>query len=349
MDLNVKVAVRCRPMSQRELGRGCQAIITMDGPTAVSVLTPGDASAPPKTFTFDHCYYTDSTQEQVYADLGGPVVAQALEGFNGTIFAYGQTGSGKSWSMMGNEADPTHRGVIPRLNDDLWTQLRAKLAALNNDAAAAAAAAVAAGGGSDDPSTAAASAEPPSETKYLVTASFLEIYNEEIKDLLNPTTTSAAGGKQAKKLKIRESPEVGIYVEGLYELVVKSADDLLRLIQQGNNYRHVAATNMNEQSSRSHSCFTIKIEQKTTTALGGGMTREQTVKAKINLVDLAGSERADKTGATGAVLKEGANINKSLLTLGNVINALAEGAKGAKKHVPYRESGNTHHTRPLHC
>ena len=158
MDLNVKVAVRCRPMSQRELSRGCQTIVTMQG-QSVSVAAPGDPSATPKAFTFDHCYYTDSTQEQVYADIGGPVVAQALEGFNGTIFAYGQTGSGKSWSMMGNELDPTHRGVIPRLNDDLWTQLRAKIAALNSSSSSSSGAADAAATGPGNHS-----AEPPNET-----------------------------------------------------------------------------------------------------------------------------------------------------------------------------------------
>ena len=280
MDLNVKVAVRCRPMSSREVSRGCRTIIAMtDKTVAVSHSANGDTTQPPKEFTFDHCYYMDSTQEQVYADLGSPVVVQALEGFNGTIFAYGQTGSGKSWSMMGSEADPAFKGVIPRLNDDLWAKLQEKRVELEKQRTQQ---------GGTTPSAATAAADPPGETQFMITASFLEIYNEEINDLLNPTGKSTApmGNKKAKKLQIRESPELGIYVEGLYELVVHSADDLLRLIQQGNNFRHVAATNMNEQSSRSHSCFTIKIEQKTTTDLGGGITREQIVKAKINLVDL---------------------------------------------------------------
>jgi len=225
-------------MSSREVSRGCKTIIAMTDKT-VAVST-GDTSQPPKEFTFDHCYYMDSTQEQVYADLGSPVVIQALEGFNGTIFAYGQTGSGKSWSMMGSEADPAFKGVIPRLNDDLWTKLQEKQVELDKQR-----------------SQSAATTETPGETKFMITASFLEIYNEEINDLLNPTgkslassSSSAAGHKKHKKLQIRESPELGIYVEGLYELVVHSAEDLLRLIQKGNNFRHVAATNMNEQSSR---------------------------------------------------------------------------------------------------
>ena len=156
--------------------------------------------------------------------------------------------------------------------------------------------------------------------------SFLEIYNEVIKDLLNP---------RDNPLKIRENASAGIYVEGLCELIVRSPAELLKLIDQGNTVRRVAATNMNDQSSRSHSCFTIKIEKKTTLDMGGGVTRENIVKAKLNLVDLAGSERASKTGASGATLKEGANINMSLMALGNVINALSE---GSKKFIPYRDS-----------
>lgn len=202
--------------------------------------------------------------------------------------------------MMGNDES---RGVIPRLNDDLFQSLKEKLDGLK--------------------------AKGVGESKFMITVSYLEIYNEIIRDLLNPTD---------KKLLIRESPATGIFVDGLCELVVKDAADVARLLAQGSAVRRVAATNMNEQSSRSHSCFTIKIEQKTTTELAGGVTREQVVSAKLNLVDLAGSERANKTGATGATLKEGANINKSLLVLGNVITALSE---GSKRHIPYRDSNLT--------
>ena len=121
--------------------------------------------------------------------------------------------------------------------------------------------------------------------------------------------------------------------------IVRDSNDLMKLIYQGNAVRRVAATKMNDSSSRSHSVFTIKVEQKTVTELPGGLTREQTVKAKVNLVDLAGSERAAKTGASGATLKEGANINLSLMALGNVINMLSEGAaRQGKKVIPYRDS-----------
>jgi len=303
---NVRVVVRCRPMSSKEQARECTSIVEIDH-NMVHIRSPPDRpSAGDRDFTFDLCYDASSTQEEVYADVGEPIIKQAMDGFNCTVFAYGQTGSGKSHSMMGIGAGDggVERGIIPRLNDGLWELINCKSV--------------------EKPPT----TDQQQQLKFLVTVSFLEIYNEQIKDLLNPSK---------KQLEIRE--EVGgrgIYVEDLCEVVVKSAGDVLRLIEQGNTVRRVAATKMNDQSSRSHSCFTIKVEQKTTLKLDNGKTRETTVKAKLNLVDLAGSERADKTGATGSTLKEGANINKSLMALGNVINALSEGA--SHTHIPYRDS-----------
>ena len=263
-----------------------------------------------KSFTFDNCYGLDSTQVQVYRDIGLPMVEQSIEGFNGTIFAYGQTGSGKTHTMMGYDSSP---GIIPQMNSDLFRKVSEKLASLDST-----------NEGTSIKSSGAC------ETKFMITVSFLEIYNEIIKDLLNP--------KEGNALKIRENKELGIYVEGLCELIVREPSDIMRLLEQGNTVRKVAATNMNEQSSRSHSCFTIRVEQKTVTELEGGVTRQQLLKSKLNLVDLAGSERASKTGASGATLKEGSNINMSLMALGNVINALAEGTKGKKRHIPYRDS-----------
>lgn len=304
MDVNVKVAVRCRPMSTKEIARGCINIVNI---VNNSITVKGtENNSEDKTFTFDYAFDGNSTQQKVYQDLGQPIVSQALDGFNGTIFAYGQTGSGKTHSMLGNDE---HKGIIPQLNDELWQRIPEKIKKLQGDRVG------------DD-------AQSKIDAKFLVTVSFLEVYNEDIKDLLNPSD---------KKLKIHESPELGIYVEGLAELVVKDASDVLRLIYQGNAVRHVGATQMNDQSSRSHSVFTIKVEQKIVTELSESRQRQQMIKAKINLVDLAGSERASKTQATGQTLKEGANINKSLLTLGNVINQLSEGMK-KNKVIPYRES-----------
>ncbi len=227
----------------------------------------------------------------MYTDLARPIVTKSLEGFNGTVFAYGQTGSGKSWSMMGSEDQP---GVIPRLNADIFEEISKMRAS--------------------------------SETKeIMITVAYLEIYNEVIKDLLNPSD---------KKLEVRQHPKLGIYVQGLAELVVESAADVEKYIESGNRVRKVASTNMNARSSRSHSCFILKIKQKDVEKISADQQRTTELSAKINLVDLAGSERQGKTGATGARLKEGAAINKSLSTLGQVINSLAKG----DKHIPYRDS-----------
>ena len=342
MDLNVAVAVRCRPMSSKELARGCQNIVTVTNGNAIHIDPPSGeigktaSKQDAKDFTFDHCYDHTSTQRQVYRDLGQPMVTKALDGFNGTIFAYGQTGSGKTHSMMGYadenvayaeiEEKDDQRGIVPQLNADLWTRLHEKVKKLTEKAEAEKAETVA---------EAEAAGTPLPDTqlptiKFMVAVSFLEVYNEEIKDLLNPND---------KKLNIREKADKGIFVDGLAELIVRDTKDLLRLLYQGNAVRRVAATNMNDQSSRSHSVFTIMIDQRTSTHLPGGLTKELTVKAKLNLVDLAGSERANKTGAAGSTLKEGANINLSLMALGNVINALSEGTKkGQKKVIPYRDS-----------
>lgn len=197
MNMNVRVAVRCRPMNSKETARGYSSVVTMTDQTVTVI--PQETGQEKKEFRFDHCYFIESTQDQVYQDLGAPVVSQALEGFNGTIFAYGQTGSGKTWSMMGNDSDPNNKGIIPRLNDDLWEKVNMKLAEIHKSERAA-----------------AESGSSQSETKFMITASFLEIYNEEIKDLLNPSTGT---GKGEKKLEVRENPELGIYVDGLCELV----------------------------------------------------------------------------------------------------------------------------------
>ncbi|KAG3081056.1 hypothetical protein PI124_g19479 [Phytophthora idaei] len=315
-DVNVKVAVRCRPMSSRETQMGARGIVQVLDGTTVVIHPTADAQASTssspasetsdtsekKQYTFDFAYYTKSTQAQVYEDIAKPLVDQALQGYNGTIFAYGQTGSGKTHTMMGSGDD---HGIVPLMNGDLFARINASDAENANSGDEGA-------------------------IKYLVTVSFLEIYNEVIKDLLNPSD---------KVLKIREHPDMGIYVEQLAELVVRDPADVTRLLEQGNKVRQVAATQMNERSSRSHSCFTIKISSKRSQEMAG-VRKETCMNAKINLVDLAGSERASKTGATGDRLKEGAAINKSLSALGNVINMLASSDKTrkGKAHIPYRDS-----------
>ena len=289
---HVIVAVRARPFNSREKRMGCKLCLEMQDGVSTLIKAKAEDGGKETRFTYDRSYWIDTKQETMFDDLGKAVVQKGVEGYNGTIFAYGQTGSGKTYSMMGEEGN---LGLIPRLNIDLFQQLNA----LKTE-----------------------------KRQYFVTVSYLEIYNEVIKDLLNPSDAH---------LQIREHPDLGIYVDGLAEIKATSSNDIQAFIDQGNKVRTVAATKMNERSSRSHSCFTIRISQKTTEELKGGITRESKLDSRLNLVDLAGSERAGKTGAAGQQLKEAGAINLSLSALGNVINALAK-AGGAKGHIPYRDS-----------
>lgn len=263
-----------------------------------------------KTFAFDRSYNSFSKsdpdyaeQEHLHTDLGKPLLDNAFQGYNNCIFAYGQTGSGKSYSMMGYGKEA---GVIPKICQDMFERITAVQAA--------------------DPNI-----------KCTVEVSYLEIYNERVRDLLNPTTKGKNGGS----LKVREHPSTGPYVEDLAKLVVGSFAEIEHLMDEGNKARTVAATNMNETSSRSHAVFTLILTQKRNDV---EMKMSTEKAAKISLVDLAGSERANSTGATGARLKEGAEINRSLSTLGRVISALADLSSGTKKkgksanQVPYRDS-----------
>jgi hypothetical protein len=246
-------------------------------------ITGAGVKGEPAQFAFDHCYGPEATQEQVYDDLGSQILDYAFEGYNGTIFAYGQTGSGKSHSIMGT---PTQLGIVPRLAVELFERVHSA----------------------------------PSSAAFEVTATYVELYNEVLCDLLTPGNT---------RLKIRQHVSTGIYVEGLTEVQVSNHEEVERLIAEGNRARQVAATRMNERSSRSHAIMTIMLRQRHAEA--DGSTR--TLSAKISLVDLAGSERADLTASTSQ-LQEGAAINKSLSALGNVINALTEGAAAAGKGTP---------------
>uniref|UniRef100_A0A7S3ST25 Kinesin motor domain-containing protein n=1 Tax=Emiliania huxleyi TaxID=2903 RepID=A0A7S3ST25_EMIHU len=296
---SVTVAVRCRPFNQRELEQREANIVTIGGDGYVELEQPDDAS---KRFNFDFSYDENSTQDTVYRDLGQPLLQQAFEGWNGTIFAYGQTGSGKTFSMAGTKALP---GMVPKMCKELYTKIEEKMEANPN-------------------------------IKFLVTCSFLEIYNEVLYDLLDPNASRQGTGKRRgeTQLDVKEHPTLGVYVSGLQEIPADTSQKILTLIDQGNDVRAVASTAMNATSSRSHSIFIIRMMS---TEVVDGQKRE--MRSTVNLVDLAGSERAAKTGATGEKLKEGANINKSLSALGAVINALAENSKGKRKvFIPYRNS-----------
>uniref|UniRef100_A0A8C5QDN8 Kinesin-like protein n=1 Tax=Leptobrachium leishanense TaxID=445787 RepID=A0A8C5QDN8_9ANUR len=283
----VKVVVRCRPMNERERDLTCHAVITMDSSRGQCFIRKPEApEETPKQFTFDGAYYTEHCTEQIYNEIAYPLVEGVTEGYNGTIFAYGQTGSGKSFSMQGVLHPPTQRGIIPRAFEHIFESIQVHR----------------------------------QNTKFLVRASYLEIYNEEIRDLLGEDTK--------KKLELKEHPEKGVYVKGLSLHMVHRVSECEKIMETGWKNRSVGYTLMNKDSSRSHSIFTINIE-----IYENG---EDHLRAgKLNLVDLAGSERQSKTGATGERLKEATKINLSLSALGNVISALVD---GKSKHIPYRDS-----------
>ncbi|KAK6477515.1 kinesin-like protein KIF1B isoform X2 [Huso huso] len=299
---SVKVAVRVRPFNSREMANDSKCIIQMQGNTT-TISNPKNPKEPLKTFSFDYSYWSHTTvedpsfasQSKVFNDIGKEMLQHAFEGYNVCIFAYGQTGAGKSYTMMGKQEEG-QEGIIPLLCEDLFEKI--------ND-------------------------NRKDEISYSVEVSYMEIYCERVRDLLNP--------KNKGNLRVREHPLLGPYVEDLSKLAVTSYTDIADLMDAGNKARTVAATNMNETSSRSHAVFTIVFTQRKHDAETNLSTEKV---SKISLVDLAGSERADSTGAKGTRLKEGANINKSLTTLGKVISALAEVSKKKKKSdfIPYRDS-----------
>uniref|UniRef100_A0AAR2J8T0 Kinesin motor domain-containing protein n=1 Tax=Pygocentrus nattereri TaxID=42514 RepID=A0AAR2J8T0_PYGNA len=302
MAASVKVAVRVRPFNSRESNRDAKCVIQMQGKTTC-IVNPKQPKDSAKNFTFDYSYWSHTaeddlqfaSQRQVYLDIGEEMLLHAFEGYNVCIFAYGQTGAGKSYTMMGKQ-EPGQQGIIPQMCEDLF-----KRTSENTDP----------------------------DLSYSVEVSYMEIYCERVRDLLNP--------KSAGALRVREHPIMGPYVEDLSKLAVTSYSDITHLMDCGNKARTVAATNMNETSSRSHAVFTIIFTQRRRDQLTSLDTEKV---SKVSLVDLAGSERADSSGAKGMRLKEGANINKSLTTLGKVISALAEMSSKKRKSefIPYRDS-----------
>ncbi|KAK3100624.1 hypothetical protein FSP39_022761 [Pinctada imbricata] len=288
---NVRVCVRCRPLNDTEKKQGCTQCVDVDevrGTITVKSPNAGHGEVP-KTFTFDNVFGMASKQVDVYNQVARPIVDFVLEGYNGTIFAYGQTGTGKTFTMEGVRAVPELRGVIP----NSFAHIFGFIAKAEGDA------------------------------RFLVRVSYLEIYNEEVRDLL--------GKDQHARLEVKERPDVGVYVKDLSAYVVYNADDMDRIMTVGNKNRVTGATNMNLHSSRSHAIFTVTVECSEKYPDGKQHVRV----GKLHLVDLAGSERQAKTGATGQRLKEATKINLSLSTLGNVISALVD---GKSSHIPYRNS-----------
>jgi kinesin family protein 3/17 len=267
----------------------------------------------PKVFTFDAVFRPGTTQQELYNATARPIVDGVLEGYNGTIVAYGQTGTGKTFSMEGQREPPEMRGVIPQSFEHIFATI----------------------------------AESSATTKYLIRASYLEVYNEDIRDLLNP--------KSEGRLEIREQkPKDGaartkgddrpaVYVKDLTSIVIKNVQEMEKLMLIGNKNRSIASTAMNDRSSRSHCIFTITVERSELPSAPPSDSDEPPLPVqeiirvgKLHLVDLAGSERQDKTHATGDRLKEANKINLSLSVLGNVISALVEGGRAG--HIPYRDS-----------
>ncbi|KAJ1924562.1 Kinesin-like protein kif15 [Tieghemiomyces parasiticus] len=260
--------------------------------------TLGMMAAKQETFTFDYVGGPATEQRDMFDSVGRSIVDRCLEGYNGTIFAYGQTGSGKTYTMQGagplTNLDNDRRGLIPRCMEYLFRRIAER------------------------------SADSDRPTEYLVKASYLEIYNESIHDLLDPATPMRA---------LREDINRGIFVDGITEETILTPTDAYRVFERGATNRHVGSTAMNRESSRSHSVLTLIIQSKTTE---GDLVDIR--EARFNLVDLAGSERQKTAGTTGQRLKEAANINKSLSALGSVINALVESSNGKLRHVHYRDS-----------
>ncbi|VDO25659.1 unnamed protein product [Haemonchus placei] len=277
----VKVVVRCRPMSQRELNQGHKVAVRVSTEDNSVILE----QEPRRTFYFDAVFPPDCDQMRVYNVAARPIVENVLKGYNGTIFAYGQTGTGKTFTMTGDLERPELQGIIPNSFAHIFDHI----------------------------------AKCQQDTTFLVRVSYLEIYNEELRDLL-------AKDSHTSNLEIKEKADIGVYVKNLISIIVGSASQMQKLMEFGNKNRKVGATQMNEESSRSHAMFSVTVE---------ASERGMVTQGKLHLVDLAGSERQSKTGAAGERLKEAAKINLSLSTLGNVISALVD---VKSTHIPYRNS-----------
>lgn len=291
MSESVKVVVRVRPLSRKEIQDGHEAVTIADEERGtITCNNPNsDDGDPPRSFTFDAVFGSTCTQRSIYDKCGASVVEAVLSGYNGTIFAYGQTGAGKTFTMEGAQNPPELRGIIPSAFQHIFDRV-----AMAED-----------------------------NQQFLVRGSYLEIYNEDIRDLL---------AKDPKnKLGLKENADSGVHVKDLTSFVVKSSHEIDQVMQAGKKNRSVGSTLMNQGSSRSHAIFTVVVECCETREDGTSHIHV----GKLNLVDLAGSERQSKTGATGDRLKEATKINMSLSVLGNVISALED---GKSQHIPYRDS-----------
>lgn len=281
-DNTIKVVARFRPPNKIENDRGASDVVDFDSDETCSVQARDGSGA----FTFDRVFDPSSQQPDVFDYSIRSTVDDIIEGYNGTVFAYGQTGAGKSYTMMGSDiTDESRRGLIPRITEQIFASILAA----------------------------------PANLEWTVSAQYMEIYMEKIRDLLQP---------QYDNLPIHEDKQRGVYVKDLAEVYASSVQDIYEVLDRGGAARATASTNMNQESSRSHSILIVRVAQKN---LENGSQKN----GRLFLVDLAGSEKVGKTGASGQTLEEAKKINKSLSSLGNVINALTD---GKSKHIPYRDS-----------
>ncbi|XP_064970827.1 kinesin-like protein KIN-5A [Musa acuminata AAA Group] len=299
--VNIQVILRCRPLSDDEKRMNTPVVIFCDEHRReVTAAHSTSNKQIDRTFTFDKVFGPTSMQKDLFDQAIVPIVNEVLEGYNCTIFAYGQTGTGKTYSMEGggrklkNGELPSDAGVIPRAVQRIFHTLEAQSA------------------------------------EYSMKVTFLELYNEEITDLLVPDESKFSDDKTKKSIALMEDGKGGIFMRGLEEEAVYTAGEIYKILDKGSAKRHTAETLLNKQSSRSHSIFSITVHIKECTPEG-----EEMIKCgKLNLVDLAGSENISRSGARDGRAREAGEINKSLLTLGRVINTLVDHSG----HIPYRDS-----------
>ena len=283
---SVKVVMRCRPLTPKEMEEQRECIVNVDMDIgSIQVYNPGNIKEL-KSFTFDHTYDWRATQQLIFEQTALPILESIMEGYNGTIFAYGQTGTGKTYTMEGNDNE-TDKGIIPRSIDWIFNNIK----------------------------------NYPAQ-QFLVRVSFVEIYNEEVRDLLSKA--------KRQKLNVREKDKV-FYVENVTVIQAENSQMTLDIMKAGRVNRATGATKMNPGSSRSHSIFSITVESSTLDEQGEAHYKV----GKLNLVDLAGSERQSKTESTGERFIEATKINLSLTCLGSVINKLVS---GKQQYIPYRDS-----------
>jgi hypothetical protein len=313
---SIQVVLRLRPMNEQEKKFGTLPVVTAStNNKTVTVIKDKNARKARLTYSFDNVYTAFSTQEEVFQQTLLPVFDDVLEGYESTVFAYGQTGTGKTHTMEGDLSDPDMHGVIPRSAMTIFERLQSD-----------------------------------KYSEYKVMCSYLEIYNEELSDLLqddNLTTTDNSSSTPTKKRPNTNKLEIiqgkaGPFCRGLSEKEVTSSEDVLALMAMAQEHRQIGETKMNKSSSRSHCIFTMKIKAKSVTSDGAGIME---INGKLHMVDLAGSECAKTASGDGfsepTRERERMNINRSLLTLGRVISMLKEQSiSGGKKSVriPYRDS-----------